>query len=120
MPAKPLVTAKAKREAIIQAYGGHRIEDDADSFYYARRHLAKLDQADEHGWHELRYQDEEAELADAIEKALQIILERDGKKYFKEAAGNLIDAIASNLSYHVGSKALRRELDRDVIRRAMG
>jgi hypothetical protein len=107
MPAKPKarVTTKAKCQAIIKAYGCHRVEDDMDDFYYARRHLAKLDQANPDGWHELRYQDEEVDLAGAIEKALKIIRERDGDKYFKEVAGNLIDVIASNVEYHAGSIA---------------
>jgi hypothetical protein len=56
-----------------------------DGFYYARRHLAKLDHADAHGWHEQRYQDEEAELADAIERTLKIIRERDGVKYSRKS-----------------------------------
>jgi hypothetical protein len=66
--------------------------------------------------HELRYQDEEVDLAGAIEKALKIIRERDGDKYFKEVAGNLIDVIASNVEYHAGS--LRREIDRTIARSA--
>jgi hypothetical protein len=87
----PRITAKAKRQAIVEAYGCHRIEDDMDDFYYARRHLAKLDQADDRGWHELRYQDEEAELDDDIMRTLRTIRERDGEKYYREVAGNLKD-----------------------------
>jgi hypothetical protein len=98
MPAS--ATTKIKREAIIKAYGCHLMEDDMDGFYYSRRHLAKLPQANADGWHELRYQDEEAALRDAIEKTLLTILERDGVKYFKEVASNLIDAIASDVKYH--------------------
>jgi hypothetical protein len=41
-------------------------------------------------------------------------------KYFREVASDLLETIAFNVSYHAGSKALRRELDRDVIRRALG
>jgi hypothetical protein len=74
----PKVSTKAKRTAIAKAYGCAPVETDMDDFYYSRRHLAKLPQADERGWHELRYQDEEAVLADAIERTLQIIRERDG------------------------------------------
>jgi hypothetical protein len=114
MPAKPKanVTIKAKREAIAKAYGCHPVEADMDDFYYNRRHLAKLPHANEHGWHELRYQDEGADLADAIEEALRGIRERDGVKYFKEVAGNLIKTIAGYVEYHAGPKALRREMNR--------
>jgi hypothetical protein len=86
MPARvstKAVSIKAKREAIIKAYGCHRVEGDMDDFYYNRRHLAKLPQANADGWHELRYQNEEADLADAIEKNLKIIRERDGVMYFR-------------------------------------
>jgi hypothetical protein len=52
------VTTKAKRQAIAKAYGCNPAETDMDDFYYARRQLAKLDQADERGFHHLRYHDE--------------------------------------------------------------
>jgi hypothetical protein len=52
-----------------------RSREGVDDFHYRRRHLAKLDQANVDGWHELRYQDEEAELLDAIERMLKIIRE---------------------------------------------
>jgi hypothetical protein len=68
------------------------------------------------GWHELRYQDEEADLCEAIEKTLRIIRERDGGKYFKEVAANLIDAIAVNVSLHAGP--LRRKIEREMIRQS--
>jgi hypothetical protein len=115
----PKVTTKAKRAAIVKAYGCPPVETDMDDFYYSRRKLAKVPDANEHGWHELKYQNEEADLADTIEKTLQAIRERDGVKYFSEVAGNVIETIAFNVSYHAGPKALRRELDRAVIRRAV-
>jgi hypothetical protein len=83
------------------------------------RHLAKLDQANEDGWLELRYQDEEAELREAIGKTLRTILERDGVKYYKEVAGNLIDAIATDVERRaIILKESRRATDQDMIRRA--
>jgi hypothetical protein len=119
MPAKPkarvstkAVTTKAKRQAIVKAYGFHRAEDLMDDFYYTRRHLAKLDQANPDGWHELRYQDEAAELADIIERTLKIIRERDGVKYYKEVAAGLIAVIESNVE-------CQAMMDRDMIRRAV-
>jgi hypothetical protein len=107
------VTTKAKRLAIVQAYGCHRIEDCMDGFYYSLRHLAKLDQANPDGWHELKY--EEAELREAIERTLRIIRERDGVKYFEEVAADLIAAIAFNVKYRAGPKALRRVTDRSSV-----
>jgi hypothetical protein len=85
-----------------------------DDFYYSRRHLAKMPHADEQGWRDLQYQDEVAGLADAIEKTLWGIRDRDGVKDFREVARDLIETI-----YHAGPKALRRAMDRDVIRRAL-
>jgi hypothetical protein len=79
---------------------------DGHDFYYSRRHLAKA-RADQRGWRELRYQDEGADLADAIEETLRGIRERDGVKYFREVAGNLLETIAFNVSYHAGPEALR-------------
>jgi hypothetical protein len=116
MPAKTNI--KAKRTAIAKAYGCLRVEDDMDGFYYSRRHLAKLPDADEHGWHELKYQDEEADLVDAIEKTLRGIRDRDGMKFYREVAQRLLENIAINVEAHGGPKALRRELDRAVTRRA--
>ena len=107
------VTAKAKRQAIAKAYGCNPVETDMDDFYYARRQLAKLDQADERGFHHLRYHDEEAELADAIERTLRIIRERDGVKYCREVARDLIAEIESNVERH---EEFQRAADRDVIR----
>jgi phytoene/squalene synthetase len=98
----PNVTIKAKRDAIIKAYGCYRVEDDMDNVYYARRDLAKLPDADERGFYELKYQHEQVELADAIERTLQTIRQRDGMKYYKEVAADLIDAIASDVKYRAG------------------
>jgi len=45
MPAKT-VTAKAKREAVAKAvHNPFHPKEGVDDFYYRRRHLAKLDQA---------------------------------------------------------------------------
>ena len=57
-----------------------------------------LPHVDKRGWLELRYQDEEAELLDIIERTLRTIRERDGVKYFKEVAGNLIEAIEAQVN----------------------
>ena len=75
----PTVTAKAKREAIAKAYGCPPVETDMDDVYYSRRKLAKVPDANGHGWHELKYQNEEADLADTVEKTLQAIRERDAR-----------------------------------------
>jgi hypothetical protein len=126
MPAKPKAKprkvragVKAKRKAIVKAYGCAPVEDDMDDFYYSRRHLAKVPHADEQGWRDLKYQDEVAGLADAIEKTLGAIRERDGIKYFREVARDLLETIACDLEYRAGPKALRREIDRAAIRRAL-
>lgn len=51
-----------------------------------------------------KYQDEQVELADAIERTLQAIRERDGDKYFREVAGNLIDVIAPYIECHANDR----------------
>jgi hypothetical protein len=78
-----------------------------------------LDHADEHGWQKLRYQ-ESGGIVRPIEKALQIIRERDGMKYFRKTAGKLLENIECQIAYHAGMKALSREPDRNMIRRAVG
>jgi hypothetical protein len=83
-----------------------------DDFYCNRRHLAKMPCADERGWRDLQYQDEVAGLADAIEKTLWGIRDRDGVEYFREVARDLIETIARDLEYQAGPKALCREMDR--------
>jgi hypothetical protein len=120
MPAKPRITVKAKRAAIAEAYGCLPVETDMHDFYYSRRHLAKLDQANADGWRDLRYQDEEADLRDVIERTLRTILERDGVKYFKEVAANLIEHIASDVRCRAILKKYQGTADRGVMRGAVG
>jgi hypothetical protein len=94
MPAKPrttqTVTAKAKREAIAKAYGEYPFhpKEGVDDFYYRRRHLAKVEHPEAHGWHDVKYQHAMMDLADAIEKELRIV------------AKDLIKVIESDVEYH--------------------
>jgi hypothetical protein len=37
-----------------------------------------MERAEAGGWHELRYQNEEAQLSDAIKRTFKIVRERDG------------------------------------------
>jgi hypothetical protein len=105
MPAR--ITAKAKREAVIEAFGGADLDDRDDrqniNFLYARRHLAKVP---EHGHQELAYIVELDDMDEAIGKMLDLIHERDGMKIFEEVAGYLIASIEA-----------RRELARGTSRR---
>jgi hypothetical protein len=114
---KAKASTKAKREAIAKAYGFNPFhpKEGVDDFYYSRRHLAKVEKANEHGWRDLKYQHAMMDLADAIEKELRIIRERDGVKYYREVAAGLIQAIESNVECHDGRKALRRLMDRGVV-----
>jgi hypothetical protein len=111
--AMPAVTAKAKRQAIAKAYGEYPFDpkDGLEDFYYRRRHLAKVDRAEAGGWRDLKYQHAMMDLADAIEKELRIIRERDGMRYCREVARDLIGDIERNVECHDGRKALRHELD---------
>ena len=111
-PRKVRAGVKAKRKAIVKAYGCAPVEDDMDDFYHSRRHLAKMPCADERGWSDLKYQDEAAGLADDIEKTLRVIRARDGVKYSNEVAFGFLDCIASDIRYHAGQKAFGRALDK--------
>jgi hypothetical protein len=55
-----------------QAFGGTTCIPPVDNLGIRR------DQANPGGRHELRYQDEEAQMSDAIRRTLKIIRERDG------------------------------------------
>ena len=66
-----------------------RVSDfSVDDFYYRRRHLAKVEHAEAHGWHDVKYQHAMMDLADAIEKELRIV------------AKDLIKVIESDVEYH--------------------
>jgi hypothetical protein len=115
MPAKPKarkrkvrVGIKAKRAAITRAYGRYNPCGDED-FFYSRRHLTKT-RPDKNGLRELKYQAEACDLQEAMEETFQRIRDRDGVKYFTEAADGLLREIAFEINYHAGPKAMHREM----------
>ena len=98
------VTAKAKRQAIVKAYGRSQVEVDMDNFYYARRDLAKLPDAGQRGWHERNIRTSKLDWPMRSSERCRPSVQRDGDKYFNEAAGNLIDVIASYVECHANDR----------------
>jgi hypothetical protein len=118
MPAKPKakprsakVGIKAKREAIAKAYG-RPPDRGMEDYFYSRRHLAKVPRANEHGWRELKYLDETMDLRESIPQMLDGIRNRDGMKFFNEAAGDLLGDIAWLIKFRAGQRGLRRALNK--------
>jgi hypothetical protein len=113
MPAKPKasakVGAKAKREAIAEAFGSIPVDSEKYmNFLHSRRHLATVRDGK---WREPKYIVELCELEQAILKTLDRIHERDGARIFKEAADHLLLGVIMSVESHVGPKGLRRAMD---------
>ncbi len=96
MPAKPqAISAKAKREAVAEAFGNIPVDSENLNFLYSRRHLATA--VEERGWRELQYIVELDELEQHVLTVLDRIRGRDGTKIFKEVADRLADSIAASI-----------------------
>jgi hypothetical protein len=86
----PKITAKAKRQAVVKAFGNIGSDDShLLNWLYARRHLAKVRFGK---WRDLKYGIEEEELLQTVRKGLDRIRERDGVKFSKEVAERLARA----------------------------
>jgi len=81
----------SKRSAVIKAFGPIPLDAGMLNWFYARRHLATVQDGK---WRELAYIVELDELEQTIWKALARIRKRDGAKIAKEVAGRLADSIA--------------------------
>jgi hypothetical protein len=115
MPAKPKakprsakIGAKAKREAVTKVFHQKNLDPEYLDFLYSRRHLATV--REPAGHRELKYIVELDELETAISKTLDRIRKRDGMKYFKEAAVDLLRDVACDIHFRTRRKGLRQAM----------
>jgi hypothetical protein len=112
MPAKlktsTKVTAKAKRAAIAEAFGDIPVDPTEVNWFYARRNLASVRDPVRRGWRDPKYIVESFDVEQVIWKTLDRIYERDGAKFFMEAAAQMLGDITVAVEHRGGPRALRR------------
>jgi hypothetical protein len=94
------VGVKEKRKAVAEVFGAEQVDaEDIDfiNFMYARRGLATVP---EDGHRELRYIVEITDLEQVIWQTLDLIHERDGERFWREAASYLQRAVSRVSSGH--------------------
>jgi hypothetical protein len=119
MSAKPKATAKAKRAAVIKAFGKIPFDDDEYIDYlYGRRHLAKVRNG---RWRDPRCDVELTEIDAEIDGAIEKILKRDGRPIYEEKSDELLNQYC-NLIVHLdgGPKRLLGMLRRLVAAHGRG